>query len=423
MEKINTRNIVSLKRISIFFFGFWIFTSIIFNPSLVYCDVGYLDVTSDPEGVIIFINGEKVGATPVTGLEVPSGKVNIRAMKKGYGTASQTIELNTDEVKTVRIRMVPTAEETGKVQQEVVIEQDKGTLLIINQLGDLPVSIDGNVKGSGSMKVTGIATGTHKLTVSNYHQKVTIYKDYTLKVKISNEGIEVLNDLEEIKKKRAEKLAKQKAEIERKKKLEAEKERKRKAKQKAELERKRKENELKERKEAEEARKRRIAEQYKSNERTIFIEGKSFMSLISNRGKFDSVIDTKDIYLYDKNGNSFFLKVTGIAKGYWFRKQKDTGPLGLNWQKETDYDYTITYFFQLNGTLIGSVSSRYKSHTIRKAGLIRFSDKERIGERIYKKFSTKTFTAYPVSIYVYPSDKDKGIRASQAYLNIKIANL
>ena len=158
----------------------------------------YLDITSDPESVDIYIDDKFVGRTPATGLEVKSGEIRVLAAKRDYGTATQTVTVEPDELKTVKIKLQPTTEASGEVQEDVILGQDRGILLIINQLGLVPVLIDGKKKGRGSIKLVGISTGNHILKVESFSKKIKIYKDYTLKVRVSTSGIDVLNDLETI---------------------------------------------------------------------------------------------------------------------------------------------------------------------------------------------------------------------------------
>jgi len=187
----------SLLFIMLIFFGL---VPVVFGGS------GYLDIISEPEGVTIFINNLNVGKTPLTGIEVRSGKIEIRAIKKGYGTATQKIKLQNDALKTLKIILKPTQEETGESKQEITIQQDKGELLVINQLGNIPVFIDNNDKGSGSVKIIGISSGIHTLKVDKFSKKIKIYKDHTLKVRVNKNGIFILNDLEQLaEKKRREK--------------------------------------------------------------------------------------------------------------------------------------------------------------------------------------------------------------------------
>jgi hypothetical protein len=187
------------------------------NSTDAFCSMGYLDIISVPDGVNIYINGKFVGKTPITGLEVQSGEVRVRAIKEGYGTASKSINIKPDDITSLRIPMKPSKEKTGKRQEEIVISQDVGALLVINQLGAVPVYIDGKKKGEGSISITDISTGTHDLKVGNVIKPIRIYKNHQLKVKAANEKIIVLNDLNEInKRKTAERLRKQKADEERK---------------------------------------------------------------------------------------------------------------------------------------------------------------------------------------------------------------
>ncbi len=159
-----------------------------------YGGTAYLDITSKPDKVLVQVNNNNVGLTPITGLEVPAGKISIVASKSGYGSASYTIAVKRDELKKVFIALRPTKEQTGETQQTITIRQDKGDLIVINKLGAVPVVIDGRKKGKGSIKIVGIATGNHELQVGPNKRSIKIYKNYLLKVKCDQNGIIILND-------------------------------------------------------------------------------------------------------------------------------------------------------------------------------------------------------------------------------------
>jgi len=155
----------------------------------------YLDIVSELEGVDIYINGRHVGKTPLTGLEIPYGLVTINASKKGYGSASHKLNIKPDEIKSI---IIPLEKSSGSKGNEIVVLQDKGSLLVINQLGYVPVYIDGDLKGKGSMSIVDMSTGYHQLKVGSFTKQINIFKDYKLKVRVNMNGIFVLKDLKNI---------------------------------------------------------------------------------------------------------------------------------------------------------------------------------------------------------------------------------
>jgi len=156
----------------------------------------FLDIVSDPVGVDVTVNGVSVGKTPITGLSVRAGRLIVRAEKDGFGEASRELVLSEDEVKKVRIVLRPTREQTGHTAAEVTIAQDRGSLLVINKIGDVPVSLDGISKGTGSVRVEEIGAGQHRLRVGDHGLEILIRKDFTLKVEASRGGLRVLNEPE-----------------------------------------------------------------------------------------------------------------------------------------------------------------------------------------------------------------------------------
>jgi hypothetical protein len=161
-----------------------------------------MDIISDPPGVKIYINGKYFGTTPLTGIEVPTGKITIMGSKDGYGTATKRILIKPDEVVSIKMPMKST---TGVVKKPEIEQHDVGSLLVINKIGNVLVYIDGQKKGQGSLSIVNISTGTHELRCGSFSKKITIYKDYKLKVNISKSGVLVLNDIEDQKRMQIEK--------------------------------------------------------------------------------------------------------------------------------------------------------------------------------------------------------------------------
>jgi hypothetical protein len=159
---------------------------------------GYLDIDSDPQSVIINIDNKNIGATPLAGIELTEGTHIVFAKKEGYGSTSRTITINKDAVLNITIKLLPTKESTGKAEQEVNIEQDRGDLLVVNKIPRSIVYIDTFQKGSGSLSIKGISVGLHNLKVGKYTKIIQIHKDYLLKVEADNSGIKIMNDPEEI---------------------------------------------------------------------------------------------------------------------------------------------------------------------------------------------------------------------------------
>lgn len=182
---------ISLKIIIILF---------LLSPGAAYCMNSYLDIVSDPNGVDIYINSEFVGKTPLSGLIVESGNITIEAKQRGIVSTKYSFYIGPDELKFINIPLRNRS--SGRRQEVITLEPDQGSLIVINQLGEVIVSVDGEVKGKRSMIIEEIPTGFHKLRVGNFEKLIKIYKDYQLKVKCNRFGIIVMNDLDEIIEKR-----------------------------------------------------------------------------------------------------------------------------------------------------------------------------------------------------------------------------
>ena len=106
--------------------------------------------------------------------------------------------MEANSVTSINIILRPTEEKTGKVQEDLTIEQDSGDLLVINKLAGTSVVIDNQPKGSGSLKITDISAGIHELKIGMHKKNIRIYSNYLLKVQIDSAGIAVLNDQESL---------------------------------------------------------------------------------------------------------------------------------------------------------------------------------------------------------------------------------
>jgi len=173
---------------------FPIFLGIIFNVVPAWAGNGYLDVTSEPDGVSMYVNGSSIGRTPISGVELPSGKYTLEGKKNGFGTSTNIIEVGQDQALSVNIRLIRSS---GAAQRKLQLGQDFGSLLIINKIPNTEVFIDGDQKGMGTLKIAQISTGVHEVWVGPHAIRLKIYKSHLLKVQVDGLGFKVLNDKDE----------------------------------------------------------------------------------------------------------------------------------------------------------------------------------------------------------------------------------
>lgn len=161
----------------------------------------YLDIDSEPSGAKVYVGGQLVGRAPITGLGISAGNVTIMGAKRGFGTATRTIQFGQDQLKKIKIDLTRRFAR-NELGYDEIIGKDDGKLIIINSLGPIEVRLDGQKVGRGSVSLEGIDTGPHVLSVGKLKKKLIVYKNLPIKVKVSNEGIRILNDPLVIKAKR-----------------------------------------------------------------------------------------------------------------------------------------------------------------------------------------------------------------------------
>jgi hypothetical protein len=168
--------------------------ALVVAPTSLWAQTGYVDITSSPSGISIYLDGALIGRTPLTGIEVAAGARQLRGEQQGYGTATKQITVQRDSVLKVNIELTPTRERTAGESTTLSINQDRGSLVVANTLPGEAVLLDGQRKGVGSVQLEALAAGSHTLTVAAFTKTITIFKDYVLRVRVDSSGITVLND-------------------------------------------------------------------------------------------------------------------------------------------------------------------------------------------------------------------------------------
>ena len=68
---------------------------------------GTLAVYSQPRGANVFLNGRRVGKTPLLLDEMPAGSRAVRVQLDGYSTWSQGVRIVANESTTVAAKLTP----------------------------------------------------------------------------------------------------------------------------------------------------------------------------------------------------------------------------------------------------------------------------------------------------------------------------
>lgn len=120
---------------------------------------GDLEISSQPPGAEVFINGELRTTTPDTIKGIPEGEVVVKLVHRFHEDAVQSLRINSDE--TTRLNHT--------------FEPAEGSLEIISNPADGHILLgDERLEATTPYKLTSMATGVYEVTVGfRYHRDVT----------------------------------------------------------------------------------------------------------------------------------------------------------------------------------------------------------------------------------------------------------
>ena len=119
-----------------------------------------VNVTSQPSGATVIVDGMDRGTTPVTLFDLTPGRHHIKYRLAGYGEAD---------------RFVDTGREGPFIEKNVVLQEDKGLLLIKTDPPGANIVIDGVAVGQTPRLVTHLAakdTYNNKLRKAGYQEQL-----------------------------------------------------------------------------------------------------------------------------------------------------------------------------------------------------------------------------------------------------------
>lgn len=174
---------------------------LLFASSARAADVGVLEITSDPPGVTILLDGTDLGKTPIVLDEVRVGKHRLRAAMPDYGSAEVVIEVRKDEVTQVPLKLEK-QRSTGTVERKpIILKRAVGRLLVLSDPIGLPVFLEGEQKGKTSLSLKDVSVGRYSLRVGNMTRRIRIEPGRTTKVKAIS-GDNAIYDMEFLKKRK-----------------------------------------------------------------------------------------------------------------------------------------------------------------------------------------------------------------------------
>ncbi|MCD6443214.1 MAG: PEGA domain-containing protein, partial [Thermotogae bacterium] len=68
---------------------------------------GKINITSDPPGAMVFINGVLIGITPVDAYEVDPGYYEVVIIKAGYRVSVKGVSVSAGETEVVNVVLTP----------------------------------------------------------------------------------------------------------------------------------------------------------------------------------------------------------------------------------------------------------------------------------------------------------------------------
>ena len=123
-----------------------------------------VNVTSQPAGATVIVDGKDRGTTPITLFDLSPGRHHIKYRLAGYGEAD---------------RFVDTSREGPFIEKNVVLREEKGLLLLKTEPAGANISIDGVTVGQTPLLVTHLAAKD----VYNVRMRKAGYQDQLIQVR------------------------------------------------------------------------------------------------------------------------------------------------------------------------------------------------------------------------------------------------
>ena len=128
-------------------------------------DSGVIEVTSDPAGATVTVNGQPRGTTPVTVREVPKGRATVTLKKRGFDEETRELAIVAGESQTLFVKM------NGLPGTMSLTSVPEGARFYVNDQphGKGPVSLANLNPGNYTIRVEkdGFATATKTVTLEN----------------------------------------------------------------------------------------------------------------------------------------------------------------------------------------------------------------------------------------------------------------
>ena len=128
-------------------------------------DSGIIEVTSDPAGADVIVNGQPRGTTPATIRDVPKGRATITLRKQGFAEETRELAMVAGESQTLFVKL------SGLPGTMVLTSVPEGARFYVNDMpqGKGPISLANLSPGNYKIRVEmdGFATSTKMLSLEN----------------------------------------------------------------------------------------------------------------------------------------------------------------------------------------------------------------------------------------------------------------
>jgi hypothetical protein len=143
---------------------------------------GYYRVTTQPGGVKIFINEVPADSA---GMLNP-GTYSLRVEKEGYHSQIRQIEIQSDRIAELRVRLLPARirARTHNRRYDFKLRQTSGSLILSSNPPGLAVSLNNDGKGTTPLRIDGVPTGSHVVTIGGVSDTVLLRTQDLLRLRL-----------------------------------------------------------------------------------------------------------------------------------------------------------------------------------------------------------------------------------------------
>lgn len=110
-------------------------------------DSGIVQITSDPAGADVMVNGITRGKTPLTVKDIPKGRATVTLRKAGYNEESRELSLSAGDSQNLFIKM----------------EGIPGSISVSSVPEGARFYLNGEFRGKGAMKIANLKPGSYKV--------------------------------------------------------------------------------------------------------------------------------------------------------------------------------------------------------------------------------------------------------------------